>query len=193
MSKPKNWSMIYNNRKKVEQEFKNFFGEPIQNFTINEEGIQDYKCIQEICNNVNLEILYGSMEYEYRQRLAERLREKNFEVKEECTYRQEISGIQYRPRADLEIKNENGEFVVEIKLARRINNFFQLAEYLVAANLPIGYLICFLKNKVEVFMLLRIHDNDKLYCYHSSGFYMLPLEFQYSQNNHTIEGELRNI
>ena len=106
-------------------------------------------------------------------------------VKEEHTYREEINGVQYRPRADMSIKNELAESVVEIKLARRINNFFQLADYITASNLSIGYLICFLKNKVELFMLLQLEDNDHLYCYHSSGFYILPLQRMYQQQNST--------
>jgi len=84
-----------------------------------------------------------------------------------------VPGIVPSPRVDLWFSNENGGCVGELKLARRRYDFLQLADYLVASNNPVGYLIVFLKNKVNLYTLLQI--DTRLYCYHNHLLFLLPI------------------
>lgn len=174
MSKPKNWAMISRKNKKDEEEFRDFLGEPLGGFTISEEGLEEYRSLYSVCSELNKDILYGSKEIEYRKELSRRLRDLEYNVIEEHTYYQDISGSLYCPRVDLSVRNKNGEYVIELKIDKRMKYFLQVAEYIVASELDVGYLICFLKTRVEVFMILRI--SDKLYCYTNGNLYLLPLE-----------------
>jgi GxxExxY protein len=161
-------------KRKADDEFKEFLGEPLNEFTISEEGISEYEKLTKIITNVNKNILYGSYEAEYRRQLAKELIASGYKVKEEVTYHQYTSENSSRPRADLEICNENGECVVELKLGRRRQDFLQLAEYILVSGLPVGYLVIFYKNRIELYTLL--HMNEKLYCYFKGHLYLLPLE-----------------
>jgi GxxExxY protein len=174
MSKPTNWSMIMNAKKKTDEEFREFLGESLDHFTLSKEGIEEYNTLLEVANNVNKEILYGSREIVYRQEMAKQLKVREYHVREEQTFYQEVNGTQHRPRADLLIKNKNGECTVEIKLARRKSDLLQAAEYIVASNLNVGYLICFQKRSVDLYVLLRV--DESLYTYTKGSLYLLPVE-----------------
>jgi hypothetical protein len=91
-------------------------------------------------------------------------------VKEEVTYSEGLHSV----RADLSIKNENGECVVELKLSRRRQDFLQIAEYILLSELQVGYLVVFLKNTIELYTLL--HINQKLYCFFKNHLYLLPIQ-----------------
>jgi len=82
--------MVRNMKKKSDEEFKEFLGEPLNDFTLSEEGKKEYDKILELATIVNTNILYGSREQVYREALAKILKENAYEVKEEYTYYQEI-------------------------------------------------------------------------------------------------------
>ena len=161
-------------KKKADAEFKEFLGESLNSFTLSKEGIDEYNTLSKIALTVTQSIIYGEREAVYRSEFAKKLREVGYDVKEEVTYYQETPTSLYRPRADLCISNENGECVVELKLARRRQDFLQLAEYILLSELQVGHLVVFLRNRVELYTLL--HISDKIYCFFKNHLYLLPLQ-----------------
>ncbi len=120
---------------------------------ITKEYKEYYDSIKEIAESVWKELEGANIyEKEYREYMAYKLADNGFEVVQEK--REKIDGWE-KVYLDISAGEKENRTVFELKRHERKEGIEQLMKYMEGVKLEMGFLICFLKSKVKVYMVYK--------------------------------------
>lgn len=134
-------------------------------FTISESGLELYRKIQEISNEVFLHLGDCYREEVYTQALAHEIRILGYDVETEveCDVLYKTAKIG-KIRADLVARSENS-FIIESKRVDYYKGVMQLLGYMKSLAIPVGFTVGFGKDGAKVWCVLREEGTRDVYMY----------------------------
>ena len=134
-------------------------------FTISESGLELYRKIQEISNEVFLHLGDCYREEVYTQALAHEIRLLGYDVETEveCDVLYKSTKIG-KLRADLVARSENS-FIIESKRVDYYKGVMQVLGYMKSLSIPLGYTVGFGKDGAKVWCVLKDEETNHVYMY----------------------------
>jgi GxxExxY protein len=134
-------------------------------FTISESGLELYRKIQEISNEIFLHLGDCYREEVYTQALAHEIRGLGYDVETEveCDVLYKTAKIG-KIRADLVARSENS-FIIESKRVDYYKGVMQLLGYMKSLAIPVGFTVGFGKDGAKVWCVLREEGTRDVYMY----------------------------
>ena len=161
-----NWHAIRQRHSKCKREYVEYLGE-VEEIEVEEEEM--YKEIKRLAEEVQEAAGVNRMEIVYQEWMAYKLEDNGVEVKMEKVEnveKEENEISRYR----LDIYLEELDVVIEMKTCKSKRGVEQLKKYLKDLKKKIGFLIQYVKGKVEVLMIFE-HTDKQYYIYDGENCY----------------------
>ena len=167
----KNWFAITHRNREFKQERLRILEKELTGETISAEGIEEYKKMKELAEGVYTKCGAGLPERVYHDYMVVKLKEKYKSVIQEQRQPFMVDGNPCGSVIpDILASNDNGDYVIEVKIAKLNRGFLQLGQYVLNNVGRIGFLVGYLVSGVELYMILSIServcvcfDGEKLY------------------------------
>jgi hypothetical protein len=167
----KNWYAIVHRNRTFKAERIQILERELKDETINKEGLEEYKKMKEVAEEVYKKCGISLPERVYHDYMVVKLQETYTSVIQEQRQPYMVDGNPCGSVIpDILASNENGDYVIEVKINKLNRGFLQLGQYVLNNPGRIGFLVGFSVCGVELYMMLSIsesvcacYDGEKLY------------------------------
>lgn len=162
------WSAIKKRHEKLKQQYEAFIGEQVEAPAIEPEIYEIYNELKRLSNEVKEEAGKDHNEIVYQEWLVYKLEDYGIDVKmeKECSV---VENEEYCKKR-LDIYLEDYDIIIEIKIRHLTSGVIQLKNYLKLLNKSIGFLIEYVKGKLNIIMIIK-HTDSHYYIFDGNSFY----------------------
>ena len=175
MVRSKNWYAINHRNRSYKEHRVRILEKELSDMEINKEGLEEFKGMSELANEVYDTCGRGLPERVYHTYMTKKLEEKYTSVVQEQKQVYMVNGTPCGAIIpDILASNSNGDYVIEVKINNLNRGFLQLGQYVLNNPGRIGFLVCYAVTGVEMYMILAISESECV-CYDGKGIYSLNL------------------
>ena len=171
----KNWYAIHHRNRAFKAQRVQILEKELVEETISDEGKLEFVQMLELAERVYNKCGKGLPERTYHDYMVVLLKEKYNSVIQEQRQPYIIDG---KPCGsvipDILASNDNGDYIIEIKISNVNKGFLQLGQYLLNTKNRTGFLVCYGISGVELYMLLSVSDSDCV-CFDGDKLYAMNL------------------